>query len=661
MLRPERMTLAAVMLLREHTAEVTRALAESECVEVARTEALGGAEGLHSLDLAGAEAALDALSTRLGQAVTALGAEEADVPAESLRIDPEHVAERVEAEFAPLEAEMAGLVERMRKGREARERADLLAWLVAALEQHGIDPAAVKGSRYIAMEVGSVPRAAMTRVREAAEAAGHKVFNVGHFGARALVVAVTVPEERQDMLDGLTAARFERAEIKEQYFVDGQFVPDAAEMEMWEVREDVAEAGLALVALRKRRGAEVLKWRAEVEANLRLLSAMERYSAGSYTCIIGAWIPTRSLEAVKAKLRERAHDGVEVRTIGFACDQGRHEAHEGEEGGPPTKLSNPWFIRPFEFIVGLYGSPAYDAIDPTPFVALTFVLFFGAMFGDVGHGAVLALLGGLGWFFWRKGGTLKDLGMVLVGCGLSAIAFGFVYGSIFGDEEIIRALWLHPAKEPERLLFGGVILGAVVINLGLMINVAQRFMARQYKEGLFGEWALSTMLFYWGAMYLFYLAYTGQGDKIKWPLLAVILITPLAATTFGATLWDAVVGHKREEEMAGTLFRPVELMLASLTNTISFVRVPAFALNHAALMGTVFLIAEVLKGPGGPVGEFSSKVDVVIGNITVIALEGLVVFVQSMRLQYYEFFGKFFHHQGRPFEPLALRDGRSVA
>ena len=397
------MTLAAVMLLREHTAEVTRALAESECVEVARTEALGGAEGLHSLDLAGAEAALDALSTRLGQAVTALGAEEADVPAESLRIDPEHVAERVEAEFAPLEAEMAGLVERMRKGREARERADLLAWLVAALEQHGIDPAAVKGSRYIAMEVGSVPRAAMTRVREAAEAAGHKVFNVGHFGARALVVAVTVPEERQDMLDGLTAARFERAEIKEQYFVDGQFVPDAAEMEMWEVREDVAEAGLALVALRKRRGAEVLKWRAEVEANLRLLSAMERYSAGSYTCIIGAWIPTRSLEAVKAKLRERAHDGVEVRTIGFACDQGRHEAHEGEEGGPPTKLSNPWFIRPFEFIVGLYGSPAYDAIDPTPFVALTFVLFFGAMFGDVGHGAVLALLGGLAVVLLEEG------------------------------------------------------------------------------------------------------------------------------------------------------------------------------------------------------------------------------------------------------------------
>jgi V/A-type H+-transporting ATPase subunit I len=138
-------------------------------------------------------------------------------------------------------------------------------------------------------------------------------------------------------------------------------------------------------------------------------------------------------------------------------------------------------------------------------------------------------------------------------------------------------------------------------------------------------------------------------------------VPAILATMFGAEIWDHAMGRSSGEGAAGVISRALEVALGSLTNTISFARVPAFALNHAALMSAVFVIAAMFKGPGGVTGALVAKTNVVLGNILVIGLEGLIVFIQVMRLHYYEFFGKFFHHQGRPFAPLSLTDRRSVA
>ena len=214
----------------------------------------------------------------------------------------------------------------------------------------------------------------------------------------------------------------------------------------------------------------------------------------------------------------------------------------------------------------------------------------------------------------------------------------------------------------QTLLIAGVILGVSIISLGLIVNIIQNLWVRNYKEAIFGEWAGSSLLFYWGAIFLFYMVSRGVSTHAIIWLMALVLLPPLFGTVFGAEIWDRLTGKGGTSDPTGAISRPIELMLGSLTNTVSFARVPAFALNHAALMATVFVIGDLFKGTGGGVtGAIVSGTNAVLGNILVLGLEGLVVFVQVMRLQYYEFFGKFFHHQGRPFEPLSLRDWRSVA
>jgi len=658
MIRPDRMTFANVFLLKEDTAAVTRALAELEAIEVSQSDISKEGTALHSFDLREAAGALESLRSRVARVAQVFEVEPQSVPASDVRVDPERIAAQIEEEFKAIEAKAIDLSTRMAQKREQRERLDILAWVVAALEREGLDAATIAGSSYVAMELGAVSRIAFYRLHETAELAGHKVFSLGHFGDKEFTAAVTTPDRREELTEGLNAARFERVALGEEFFEDGRLSTHAVEMRMWQTREDVTETGLEILELTREHGDNVKKWRSEIEVNSRLINSMENYLQAAYTAIVTGWIPTKNLAFVRERLSSLTSGKVAV----VAAESGNVEAGHGghAHAGPPVRLSNPSFIRPFEFLVGLYGLPAYNGIDPTILLALTFTLLFGAMFGDVGQGGVLIALGALAWWAFRRGGALKDVGMVLVWCGCSAIVFGFLYGSVFGNEDILHPLWLRPMTSILTVLIIGVVLGAGVISLGIIVNVVQNLLSRNYKDALFGEWAASTLAFYWGVLFLFFLVGTGRSSMVTIWLVIGVLAPPLLATMFGAEIWDHVKGRASTEGAAGVISRTLELMLGSLTNTISFARVPAFALNHAALMSTVFVIAEMFKGPG-ITGTVVSQTNVVIGNILVILLEGLVVFIQAMRLQYYEFFGKFFHHQGRPFEPLSLRDGRSVA
>lgn len=653
MLRPARMTLTNILVLKEDLPCVTRTLAELECIHVEPGKMLTQTEPLSEFETRTAATTLEDLRSRAAQAATNLKAKEYETADAELRIDPVGLAKQLEPELAELEKLSASPAEKVRLGHERLAVLETSSWAIAALEGAGVDTSLVFSTKYSAVEVGSVPKTVYPKLRESLAIAGHRVFYLGVFSQRSLFAAVTTADRRQELADGLDAARFERVRPSGDVFVDGRFSPDAAEEEMWSVREEVTEAGLALAKLEKEWGPKLARWRREIEVNAALLETMQRFLAGGYACLVTGWVPDDAIGALRKVLAARCPGRANVLPV----SQGKFETPEDDPVEAPTKLSNPRILKPFELLVGLYGSPAYNAIDPTLFVALTFVPIFGAMFGDIGQGAVIALAGLTAWKLGKKGGGARSLGAVLMWCGASAMAFGFAYGSVFGMEEL-EPLWRNPTKDPEGFLFMGLVLGAAVVSIGLGINVAQRFWAREFKEGVFGEWGFTTLLFYFGAIYVFYLAYTGRGEEVTPWLIAAVIGAPLVATTFGAEVVNLIRGHETEGELAGTLFRPVELLLSSLTNTVSFVRVPAFALNHAALMGTVFLVAALLEG-GGIAGKVNSTAEIIMGNIVVIALEGLIVFVQAMRLQYYEFFGKFFHSQGRRFEPMSLGAGRS--
>jgi V/A-type H+-transporting ATPase subunit I len=325
---------------------------------------------------------------------------------------------------------------------------------------------------------------------------------------------------------------------------------------------------------------------------------------------------------------------------------------ENVTGMPPTKLRNNFIVRPFEFFVRMYGVPNYYELDPTPFVAITYSLLFGIMFGDVGQGAVLSLVGFLlkKW----KGFALGSI-MVIIGC--FSILFGFVYGSIFGIENdlILPALLLRPSHSITQMLVLTVSLGVGVILLSIILNMVNSVKARNIGLFLFGPNSLSGLVFYL-AIIICVLLNVVFGFKTSAMSVVALTLLPLLAITFKEPLSHAVNKRKQHTATTGSvqkmgigmyiveaIMELIEVLLAFFTNTVSFLRVGGFAVAHAGLMSAVMILAKADSGsPNIPL--------IIFGNILVLIIEGVVVGIQVLRLQFYEMFSRYYKGDGMEFE-----------
>jgi V/A-type H+-transporting ATPase subunit I len=309
--------------------------------------------------------------------------------------------------------------------------------------------------------------------------------------------------------------------------------------------------------------------------------------------------------------------------------------------------------------------PTYQELEPTLFVALSYVLMFGMMFGDAGHGAVLAI-GGLFALFAGRTGKMRDAGVLILFAALSSIVFGITYGSYFGLESFKKyALWHDPLEgDAMALMYGAIGIGIVMISLGLILNIINRFRRGDVIGGLLDKFGVVGVLFYWGA-----LAFIAEYAVIEsWGLVNLAVVLFLVLPLVGWALKEPIEYFTRRHashssETHGSLFAAMteslvgafEAVLSYLANTISFVRLAAYAMSHAALLVLVaaFMMAEEVRHISFGGGVLSVLV-IILGNLVAIVLEGIIASVQALRLEYYEFFGKFFSGNGRPFEPFRL-------
>jgi len=318
---------------------------------------------------------------------------------------------------------------------------------------------------------------------------------------------------------------------------------------------------------------------------------------------------------------------------------------EVREIKPPTILKNNRFFKPFENIVTMYGIPAHNEFDPTILAAITFILMFGAMFGDVGQGSILAAAG-LFMFYKSK----SSLGWVLACVGVSSIAFGFLYGSVFGIEDIIKALWKAPMDNMNQLLIMSIAFGAVIILLSIIINIINSIKAKDYGRLFFDKNGLAGLIFYAGAIGLAVYSYFEGRIKASAVFVVLFLVVPTLLMFFKGRLERLFVKHGRQDSEGGfaeAFFEVFEAVLGFLSNTISFVRVGAFALSHAGLSLAFRTLYDMTGGAAG-------IIVMIIGNILIIGLEGLIVAIQCLRLQYFEMFGRFFSGDGYEFKPIRI-------
>ena len=340
----------------------------------------------------------------------------------------------------------------------------------------------------------------------------------------------------------------------------------------------------------------------------------------------------------------------------FCIIDGEEDEHlkPGIHQQPPTKLKNPKLFKPFEMYIKMYGLPAYNEMDPTWFVALTYSFIFGAMFGDVGQGLLLFIGGFLLYKF--KHITLAGI----ISCaGVFSTIFGFMFGSIFGFEDVIPALWLRPMNNMMSVPFIGKLntvfivaigFGMCLILLCMVFNILNAWKSGDVEHIWFDTNSVAGLVFYGSAVVSIALILNGKtlpGGIVLFimfgvPLILIFLKEPLTALIEKKS---EVMPKEKGMFVVQGLFEMFEVLLSYFSNTLSFVRIGAFAVSHAAMMEVVLMLA------GAESGNLNWIV-VVLGNLFVCGMEGLIVGIQVLRLEYYEMFSRFYKGTGRKFEPF---------
>ena len=322
---------------------------------------------------------------------------------------------------------------------------------------------------------------------------------------------------------------------------------------------------------------------------------------------------------------------------------------------PPTKLRNPKLFKPFEMYVKMYGLPAYNEMDPTWFVAITYSFIFGAMFGDVGQGLVL-FLGGLFLYKTKK----MDLAGIISCAGVFSVFFGFMYGSFFGFEDVLKAIWLKPMNQMMDVPLVGRLNAVFVIAIGfgmfiilicMVFNIINSIRRGDTEKTWIDSNAVAGLVFYGSIVLTIGLFISGK----KLPAAAILVImfgVPLLLMFLKEPLTNLVekkskiLPEQKGMFFVQSFFELFEVLLSYLSNTLSFLRIGAFAVSHAAMMEVVLMLAGATNG-GSP-----NWIVVVLGNIFVCAMEGLIVGIQVLRLEYYEIFSRFYAGNGREFKPF---------
>lgn len=333
----------------------------------------------------------------------------------------------------------------------------------------------------------------------------------------------------------------------------------------------------------------------------------------------------------------------------FVVVEDDHETYFGE---PPTKLKNPKIFKPFEMFIRMYGLPAHNEMDPTIFLALTYTFIFGAMFGDVGQGLCL-FIGGALLYKLKK---INLAGIISI-AGIFSTFFGFMFGSVFGFEDIIEARWIRPISHMTTLPFIGklntvfivaIAFGMGIILLSMIFHIINAKKAHD-TEALLDQNGIAGLVFYGSVVLSVVLFMTG--NKLPGTIVLIVMFgIPLLLMLFKEPL-TAKLEKRAEHSEEGkvmfvvqAVFEMFETLLSYFSNTLSFVRIGAFAVSHAAMMEVVLMLA------GAETGN-PNWVVVVGGNLFVCGMEGLIVGIQVLRLEYYEMFSRFYKGTGREFKP----------
>ena len=568
---------------------------------------------------------------------------------------PDKVIFRLEEKCTAIEKASLEVLEQKKKLRSTLSEHQSLIGRLRLLEPAGLELDRLYDLRYTSFHTGLIPEENLERLETSLDEIHHGLIPIDRKEGRIVLIAMALKEDEAILLRALKSAFWDPLELLATG-LQGNITTILERLtgEEQQIENDLAELENKCEALARQYGGELGQLREELLLGRQLLLAQAKFGQIDHIYLLTGWLPISLFDDLKQRIMKASSDKALVERVD------PDEIKEVRSGilSIPILFNNPALIRPFERLTSLYGTPTYEEVEPTGFLAITFLLLFGMMFGDVGHGAVLCALG---YLVFKKMYRYLDYGIILMECGFSAIFFGILYGTVFGLENLIPALWMRPMENISYFMKVSAVVGIGMITTGLILNLINMLRQHRYTD-LLSASGLAGALLYWliaalGVRYFligpptaFEILFAKGAGAILFVLMILqrpvrLLLNQRNRTQKGRFLMPGISVIVLE-----SLIEVLDELLRYLANTVSFVRIAAFALAHAGLFMAVFTLADMVQSAQG--SGFFYWLTLILGNVVIIGFEGLIVSIQAVRLEYYEFFSKFFQGGGKAFQPL---------
>lgn len=508
----------------------------------------------------------------------------------------------------------------------------------------------IEACEFIASDFGRLPKESFDKLSEFEDNEFVQFFPVSSDDKYYWGV-YTAPIDRADEIDNIfSALYFEHVQVEGFKGTPTDFI-SKQKAYIEELKQKSKEIDLSTESYLDNNKNNILK----IYSKLCELSTL--YSIRSYayryhsSFILAGWVPAENEKEIHEALNK-------IESIDINVTDAKQEVKHK----PPVKLKNNFLARPFEYYTEMYGTPNYGEIDPSGFIALTYSLLFGIMFGDVGHGIILLFAAII--MDRLKG---MPLGKLLIPCAISSTVFGFVFGSVFGFEHVLDPLYqklfgLHekPIEVMEShwtmtIIYSAVGIGVVLLIVAMGLNIYSSFKRKDIGNAIFGVNGICGLTFY-TSLVVGLVCSMILGLKImNFAYILFLIVVPLILVFLREPLSELVEGKKDwmpkswGSFIVDNFFELFEVCLSYVTNTMSFLRVGAFVLVHAGMMQVVFVLASMFSSTG-------YVITVILGNLLVAALEALLVGIQVLRLEYYEMFSRFYLGDGRPYKPVKIEN-----